>query len=388
MARAGADRLRTLVRCAGLILLTLLAACGQPQPLRIGFIGGLSGRVADMGVSGRNGALLAVEQANAAGGVNGRSVELIVRDDAQRVDMAQRAVSDLLAARVPVIIGPMTSVMAEVVLPLTQASGTVLISPTVTSTALSGRDDHFFRVCATTREYATASAEYVLRGLGVRRVAAILDMGNEAFTSDWLKHFEQALVAGGGSLVGVERYQSVANVSLQEPVARLLATAPQAVLVAAGAVDMARISQLVRRTDSRVVLVGTTWAATEELVSIGGRAVEGAILPQVMDRDDDSAAYAAFVTAYRERFGHSPGFAAVAAYDATRLGLEGLARTSDVKKLRRLFIDHRFTGVQQVLHLDAFGDTQRDVTMTVIRNGRFQRLAPAGAARDPSGAAS
>ncbi len=53
----------------------LLAACSDPQPVRIGFIGGTSGRAADLGIDSRNGVLLAVEQRNAAGGIGGRAVE-------------------------------------------------------------------------------------------------------------------------------------------------------------------------------------------------------------------------------------------------------------------------------------------------------------------------
>ena len=59
----------------------LLVACWSSEPLRIGFVGGLSGPVADLGEAGRDGALLAVEEANAAGGVGGRSIELRMHDD-------------------------------------------------------------------------------------------------------------------------------------------------------------------------------------------------------------------------------------------------------------------------------------------------------------------
>lgn len=367
----------------GLIAVLWLTACSEPQPLRIGFVGGLSGRVSDIGVAGRNGALLAVEQANAAGGVAGRHVELIARDDAQRIETAQRAVADLLAANVELIIGPMTSAMAEVVVPLTQSSGIAIISPTVTSTAWTGREDNFFRVCSTTREYAQASAEYLVRQMGQRRVAAILDVGNRAFTEDWVKHFTSALERLGGELVAVERYESSMDESLQEPVARLLGAAPETILVATGAVDMARVSQIVRRAKSEVTILGTTWAASEELVTIGGRAVEGALLPQFFDRKDDSPRFTAFVAAYRERFGAVPGFAAVAAYDATRLGLAALAAGSKPGEVRRWLIGRDFDGLQQHLKIDAWGDAERDVYLTQVAEGQFRLLEKLPIPRQP-----
>ena len=59
---------RILVAVFGLVG---LAACDPPEPLRLGFVGGLSGRVVDLGIGGRNGAILAVEMRNQKGGVEG-----------------------------------------------------------------------------------------------------------------------------------------------------------------------------------------------------------------------------------------------------------------------------------------------------------------------------
>ncbi len=67
----------------GLLAVLALSACGPQEPLRVGFIGGLSDRNSDNGQSGQNGVILAVEQFNRAGGVAGRMVELVSRDDAQ-----------------------------------------------------------------------------------------------------------------------------------------------------------------------------------------------------------------------------------------------------------------------------------------------------------------
>jgi branched-chain amino acid transport system substrate-binding protein len=62
-----------LLRVAILVTLASgMIACTPPEPLRIGFLGGLSGRVADLGIGGRNGAILAVEMRNRQGGINGR----------------------------------------------------------------------------------------------------------------------------------------------------------------------------------------------------------------------------------------------------------------------------------------------------------------------------
>ncbi|HWT16306.1 MAG TPA: ABC transporter substrate-binding protein, partial [Patescibacteria group bacterium] len=103
-----------------MLVLGLVSGCGPREPVRVGFLGGLSGRVADLGESGRNGAQIAVEEVNRAGGIGGRQVELIVRDDAQNPEKAISAINELIGARVEAIVGPMTSAMAEVVLPIAE----------------------------------------------------------------------------------------------------------------------------------------------------------------------------------------------------------------------------------------------------------------------------
>lgn len=362
---------RLLRACCLLGVLAALVACGKPEPLRIGFIGGLSGRVADLGSEGKDGALFAIEQANAAGGVDGRPVELLVRDDAQDADTARRAAGELIEAGVELIIGPMTSAMAEAIIPLTNRAGVVLLSPTVTSSRFSGIDDHFFRVVSTTREYARAAADFLLRERGAGRVALIIDEGNRAYTADWADHFATAFEAGGGSVLPREHFSSGVETSLQPQVGRMLDAAPDAVVVVAGAVDAARLAQLLRQQDPLLTVLVADWAATERFVELGGVAVEGLYAPQYFDRDDASPRYRAFRAAYEARFGSSPGFASVAGYDAAQVALSAFAGRRAQPLRQRLLAMRRFEGVQQSIEFDEYGDASRAVRLTVVRNGRF-----------------
>ena len=75
--------LQGLQRGCWVILAIFLAACGPKPAIQIGFIGGLSDRNSDNGQARLRGVILAVEQFNRAGGVDGRMVELLPRDVAQ-----------------------------------------------------------------------------------------------------------------------------------------------------------------------------------------------------------------------------------------------------------------------------------------------------------------
>ena len=136
----------------GAIACLILAGCGPTEPIRLGFIGGLSDRNSDNGQSGQNGVILAIEQFNRAGGLHGRMVELVSRDDAQHRETAARSAHELVAARVEAVIGPFTSSMAEVIVPITGQAGILEVSPTITSMAFYGKDDNLPRQRAGLRQ--------------------------------------------------------------------------------------------------------------------------------------------------------------------------------------------------------------------------------------------
>jgi branched-chain amino acid transport system substrate-binding protein len=99
-----------------------------------------------VGQAGNNGVVLAVEQINRAGGIRGRQVELISRDDAQNPATAEKSARELAAAKVDAVIGPFTSGVAAAVVPVLAQSQTLAISPTLTSMAFYGKDDNLVRI--------------------------------------------------------------------------------------------------------------------------------------------------------------------------------------------------------------------------------------------------
>lgn len=369
----------TAFRCviwmaAGLMLL-LSMGCGKPEPIRIGFVAGLSGRVADLGVAGRNGAMLAMEQINQAGGLKGRKVELVVRDDQQNDEIARNAVSELLSLDLEVIIGPMTSSMAMAVLPLVNASPSILVSPTSTTTDLEKKDDHFLRVINSTRAYAAKAAHYQNKKRGRRRAAAIYDLGNKAYTESWLRDFTRTFEDMGGKIIDRHGFTSGNRTAFYKAIQNLLASEPDLILIIANAVDAALICQQLRKVDRKIPIVMSEWASTERFIQLGGQATEGIHVAQFLDRDDDSEKYQRFRQAYLERFGQEPGFAGVAGYDAASVVLAALDRRTPGQTLKRAIIAiGKFPCLQQTIAIDRFGDADRRVFITMIREGKFHKI--------------
>ena len=71
------------------------------------------------------------------------------------------------------------------------------------------------------------------------------------------------------------------------------------------------------------------WAGTEQMIELGGKAVEGIYQAQFIDRFSTRPEYLVFQQTYLKRFGKEPGYAGVTAYDATNVILDALAKKKE-----------------------------------------------------------
>lgn len=349
-----------------------LQACSPAEPIRLGFLGGLSGRFADLGVDGRDGAQLAVDLRNKAGGVKGRNVTLIPRDDQQDAEVAKQAIDQLISLKVNAVIGPMTSSMATVVLPQINAAQMLMLSPTATASTLSGLDDYFFRVLAATSHFASKSADHHFLNLGLRRVVAVSDQRNAAYTVSWLNDYQRAFEAHGGSVVKNIPFASGESNLFADLARQLVEADADGILILANSVDAAMLIQHVRRLNATLPIATSEWAATERLIELGGRAVEGISIAQFIDRQSTQPNYVKFRQVYLERFGREPGFAALTAFDAVNVALETLEHQGAGQTLKQALLAHKsFSGAQSPIVFDAFGDTLHETYITTVTNGSF-----------------
>lgn len=361
----------TLGRAALLGLAVVLAACGDKPPVLIGYLGGISGRVADLGIAGRNGAQLAVEAFNAHGGVDGRKVELLIRDDEQNADLARRRFVELSDAKVAAVIGPMTSSMCAAVLPLADERRLLLMSPTCTANELGGKDDQFMRVISPTRIYAARSARHQADVRGMRRAVLVYDLRNKAYTESWTMDFAAAFEARGGQVLARKGFESGDDAGLAAVVDSLLQGRPDLAVLAANSVDAALLTQLVRRRAPGIAIVAAEWAATERYIQLAGKAADGVFMAQFYDRNSKLPEFQTFRMRYRDRFGEEPGFAGVAAYDAATVVLHSLKAQTGKSLREAILAVRRFEGVQGSIEFDPNGNADRHVFLTRVEDGRY-----------------
>ena len=356
-------------------LLVSLSGCGPEKPLLIGLVAGLSDRGSDFGESVRNGVILAVEQQNKAGGVNGRMIELVIRDDGQDKDRAEKAAQELIALAPDMVIGPVTSSMASVIVPLMDKAGLVMISPTVASTVFYGKNDNFFRVNRTTRAAAQDHAGVLFRR-GVRRTALAFDASNGPYSDTWLTEFSAEFTRLGGVVSATEGFDSSAVPSFANVLKKLIVSQPDSLLFIASSLDTARLCQQARQLAPGLALSSSEWAASGELLSeMGGDAVEGLLIAHAYDRDDPGPAYKAFREAFKARFQRDFGSFSVLAYDTANVAITALRKRSKDESIKTALLKYGpYQGLQQPIQFDANGDASRKVFFTEITGGRFTQI--------------
>lgn len=355
-----------------------LVDCVGNEPIRVGFVAQLSGIQAELGVQERNGVQLAVELINARGGIRGRRIELVVRDDLGTPEGARIADRELMDAGVIAIIGHATSSQTIAGLAVTNPAHIVMLSPTATTPELSGQDDLLFRVACSLVDRTRAFAQRIYQGRNMTRIAVIWDTDNTAYSKSFLETFADKYQSLGGKLVAQADFSSKALPDLTPLVTQLRAGNPDGLLIIAADIDTALIAQRTRIMGWPIPLFTTAWAHTETLINNGGQAVEGLEIELAKAINDQSPDYADFKTRYQTRFGQAPSFGAELGYEAAQVLAAALLKTGGkADGLAQALVGiQNFKGLTDSLSFDQYGDIIRPFYLGTIRDGKYVNIRP------------
>ena len=363
-----------------LICLTLstlfLCSCNEHPPLKVGFLGSMTGRASGVCLSSRDGVQFAVEAINAQGGINGRLVELAVFDDQHDEAKVREGVNYLADSGVVAIIGPITSQMSVAAVPVANTRKVVLISPTTSTVALSGLDDHFFRVYPTCEKNARALADYAVTNRGNKRLAVLADLANASFTTPWQHCFKSRLNEISGEVIKTISFNSQnKSVSFLELAQEIVAIQPDGILVLTNSIDAALFSQQISKLSNSIDLYGSDWAFSGDLVRYGGKSIEGFTFTTNVDMESDAPSFKKFKVDFTQRFDQAPKFPAVLAYEATQLLFNALRQNPDTESLPETLKKlGAIDGLQDRFQLDEHGDIERPSYINQVREGRFVKL--------------
>lgn len=357
-----------------MVLAVLWRARAVTEPIRIGYIGSLTGRAAALASSARDGAMLAVDELNAAGGMAGRSIVLDVRDDGGDPAQSLIAARSLAASGVAAIIGPFNTACATALVPWVDDGRVLVVAPAVAGSTLAKKADWMVRLYPSSTQIGAGLAD-LARARGVTGVAMLGDGGNEDYRRTVVAGFKAQ--AGAPMVLADLTYSGSARDQYPALANQALASGAKAVVLISSPLDAAMFAQHLHRLEPGVQLLATHWSLGDDLIQNGGAAVDGMAFVLPIDASSTDPAWVAFVTRYREVYGREPSHAARVNHDAVTMLARALATAgSDPEALRAAIIDHEHRGLQGIYRIDAYGDPLAAVLPHELRQSQVRRITP------------
>jgi len=348
----------------------------QAKEIKIGLITPLSGDVKTFGESVRNSFLIAVEEANARGGVAGMKITYVIQDDKNDATEAAN-VANLLVnqQRVKAIVGSVTSKTSIPVSDIIQSAKIPTISPTATNpkvTVADGkRKDYMFRACFIDPFQGTVMAKFSRETLKGKAAAVLYDASND-YSKGIAEVFRDAFGKQGGKVAAFESYGKD-DVDFSALLTKVKASGADVLFLPDYYNKVGLIAKQVQEKGLKVRLVGPDGWDSPDLVKIAGAAIEGGHFSNHYSPDDRRPEVVAWVKKYRERHGQVPDALGTLAYDATNLLLEAIrkAGSDDPKKIRDALASIRdFQAVSGKSTLDGNGDMIKSAAILKVEGGK------------------
>ena len=356
-----------------LVLFVLLTSGLAVEPVKIGFFMSITGRDASFGEVSLNGARLAVEELNAAGGVLGRPVELVVEDDRSVAGESATAAKKLIARdHAVVLIGECSSARTLEAAPIAQAAGIPLITPAATNPKVTQVGDAIFRVCFIDPFQGDVIAAFAHRRLGLKRAALLVD-ASAPYSVGLAEYFEKTFKVLGGEIVATQKYNG-AETDFRAQLTAIRSANPDAIFLPGYYVAAGLVAKQAKQLGIKATLLGGDGFEAPQLLEIGGDAMEGVYYSTHFATENTGEASRHFVAAYRLRHGSVPNGLSALTYDAIKLAADAMTRagTTEPAKLRAaLAATKNFPGVTGQTTINANRDADKEAAIITVKNGQL-----------------
>lgn len=367
---------------AGIVGLALLglAACGSgnagQEPIYLGLAGPVS---QPTGRSFQLASEMAIEEINRNGGIGGRPLALIIKDDEANPERAIEVAAELRDdPRVVAVIGhvnsPATIAAADIY--NDEDRGVLQISPASSSPLVTEAGPWTFRVCPSDLQHGPALATWTYERLGRARAAVLY--ANDDYGRGLRDSFAAAFEDAGGEVVARDPFlPSImeSETTLDPYLERAMRNRANAVIIAGQANEALRIIHAARRLGFTGPILGADGLTN---VKDEGEIAEGVYITSAFLPDRPSASAQRFVRAYIDRYDEAPDHRGAMAYDAIYLVAEAIREVGLDRRTLRDYVASigterpAFDGISGRIAFDENGDVAgKDVAVGIVREGNI-----------------
>ncbi len=346
---------------------------GGSDEILIGHYGSLTGSQATFGISTDNGIKMAIEELNAAGGINGRKVKLVTYDDKGEAREASTAVTRLVTKDgVVAVIGEVASGLSLAAAPICQEGGVPMISPSSTNPKVTKVGDMIFRVCFIDPFQGKVCAKFAREheSLKASKAAIVTDQGSP-YSVGLEEEFEKSFVAFGGTVVSKQTYQA-GDQDYSAQLTSIRAAEPDVIFVPGYYTEVASMILQARKLGMTQPFVGADGWDSAKLGEIAGDAINGCFYSNHYSQEDPSPKIQDFIAKYKAKHNETPDALAALGHDSAMIlfdamkkagTLEGAAIAAELAKTKD------FDGITGKISIDAERNAVKSAVMLEMKNG-------------------
>jgi len=315
------------ISCLAIAAATALgvASAARAADIRIGVAEALSGGAAQYGISIRNGFQLAVEEINAAGGVNGNKIELVIEDEQGKKEEAINAFKKLIFQdKALMLFGPTLSNSAQAADPIAQASKIVVFGTSNTADGITTIGDHVFRNSVTEADVLPVTIKTAARVAHIKKVA-VLYGNDDVFTKSGYDNFKKALDDQKMPITTTETFAK-GDVDFKAQLTKIKATNPDAIVLSALLAEGAPIMVQARQLGLTVPFIGGNGMNSVKVFDLAKGASDGLWVGSPWSIENRTPQNNGFIVAYTKKYSSAPDQFAAQAYDAMHIATEALKK--------------------------------------------------------------
>ena len=361
---------------ASIVAVSLLSACQQQgggggDKVRVGVFMSLTGSTANFGISSVNGIKLATDEVNAAGGINGKQIELLVEDDRSDASEAATIVTKFVTQdQVHAVLGEVASSRSIAAAPIAQNAKVPMLTPSSTNPEVTKKGDFIFRSCFIDPVQGAAIAQFAAKSLGAKTAAIMVDRKND-YSTGLEKVINETFTKMGGQIVATQSYQE-GDQDFNAQLTSLKGSNPQVIFIPGYYNDVGLIAKQARDKGITVPLIGGDGWDSAQLYQIGGTALNGSYFTNHYSPYDTDPKVQKFVNDYKSRYNTVPDALAATAYDAARIMFDAIKRSkslsgTDIRDA--LAATKEFPGVTGTVTFNEHRDAVKPIVMIEIKDG-------------------
>ena len=297
------------------LVLIMFTGCAKKDAdsIKIGGIFPLSGPVAVYGVEAKNGIELAIEEINAAGGINGKSVVLISEDDEGNPEKTVNAFKKLTTKdKVTMIIGSLTSGCTAAITTLAQNQNVLLIAPAATMESITDAGNFIFRACFIDPFQGTVGGKFSSETLKAKKAAVLYDIAND-YSIGLYENFKKAFLASGGIMAAEESY-TTNDMDFNAQITKIKNANPDVVYLPDYYATVALIAKQLRAQGVNASIVGADgWGG---IVDNAGDEILNGFYSDHYAADSTDPKVVSFVNSYKNKYNSTPVSFAALGYDS------------------------------------------------------------------------